>query len=90
MKILSKVIKEIKKNFYPTIIQLHKLSIDKLYYEMVKKSLDQKELSTYVKFNNIFELQISKFLKMNFGNTKQTYKETFSLVSSEFLIDKNT
>ena len=61
MKILPEIINKIKK-FNSPILNLHEPSIKDLDFKMVKKSMRENEISSYGKYNKIFEYKLSNYL----------------------------
>ena len=62
MKILPEIINKIKKKFNSPILNLHEPSIKDLDFKMVKKSMRENEISSYGKYNKIFEYKLSNYL----------------------------
>lgn len=62
MKITPSLINKIKKNFGKKNLNLHEPSLDISDYKMVLKSLKEKEISTYGKYNVLFEKKISRYI----------------------------
>jgi perosamine synthetase len=59
---IHSLVNKIKKRFNTNILNLHEPSLDKTDYKMVYKSLLEKEISTYGKYNIVFEKKISKYI----------------------------
>ena len=62
MNIIPSLVNKIKKRFNANILNLHEPSLDKTDYKIVNKSLLEKEISTYGRYNHLFEKKISKYI----------------------------
>ena len=65
MNTIPSLVNKIKKRFNANILNLHEPSLDKTDYKIVHQSLLEKEISTYGRYNYLFEKKISRYIGSN-------------------------